>query len=226
MATQLMQPRRFTVDEYHRMAELGILPDGPMELIDGRVLIGGRPWRFSTEDYYRLAEAGILSEDDRVELIEGEIIEMSPIGSRHAGTLKRLLALFSRKLGGSVVLSVQDPLEIGDGTEPEPDLMLLRPRPDFYSESHPTPADVLLLIEVADTSSAYDRTEKADLYAKHAVPEYWLVDLTKDAVLVHVAPSPLGYLSVETRRREDTWTSTLLPSLAVHGEDLLGNSPG
>ncbi len=222
MATQLMQPRRFTVDEYFRMAELGILPGGPMELIDGRVLIGGRPWRLSTEDYHRLAEAGILGEDDRVELIEGEVIEMSPIGSRHSGTLKRLVALFSQQLGSAVVLSVQDPLEMCDGTQPQPDLMLLRPRPDFYSESHPTPTDVLLLIEVADTSLAVDRTQKADLYAAAGIPEYWVVDVDRRRVFVHTGAMPTGYAKAETRDADDSWSMQQLDGLSVSGKDIFG----
>lgn len=222
MATRLVSPHRFTADEYQRMAELGILPGGPMELIEGRILIGGRSWRFSTEDYYRLAEVGILTGDERVELIEGEILDMTPIGSRHAGCVNRLIACFGSTLHDAALVSAQNPLHARDGVEPEPDLMLLRPRPDFYAESHPAPTDVLLLIEVADTSVGYDRTEKADLYASVGVSEYWLADLGLQRVLVHTSPSPVGYRSVETKHREDAWTSTLLPTLAVSGNDIFG----
>lgn len=222
MATRLAVVHRFTVDEYHRMAELGIIPSGPVELIDGQVLVGGRPWKFTVEDYHRLGESGILSEDERVELIEGEIVEMSPIGSLHAGCVKRIVGFFRRHLGEDVVLSVQDPLRLEENLEPQPDVMLLRPRDDYYARSHPSSSEVLLLIEVADASVVYDRTEKADLYAAHTVPEYWLVDLTKDVVLVHTLPSSLGYRSVEIKRREDAWISTLLPDLSVRGENLLG----
>lgn len=222
MAVQFAQPHRFTVDQYYRMAEMGIIPDGPIELIDGRVLAAGRPWRFTVDDCHRLAEAGILDEDDRVELIGGEIVDMTPIGSHHSGSVKRIVGYFRQHVPGEIILSVQDPLFLRDDLEPQPDVMLLRYRPDYYTESHPTAADVLLLVEVADSSIAYDRTEKADLYAAHSVLEYWLVDLTKQAVLVHTSPSPLGYRSVETQRREDTWTSTILPTLTVHGQDLLG----
>ncbi|HEU0079512.1 MAG TPA: Uma2 family endonuclease [Longimicrobiaceae bacterium] len=222
MATRLESVHRFTVDEYYRMAELGILPDGPMELIEGRVLIGGRPWRFSTEDYRRLAEVGILSEDDHVELIEGEIIEMSPKGSRHSGTLKRLVAYFSERLGKAVVLSVQDPLDLGDGTQPEPDFMLLRRRPDFYTEAHPKPADVLLLIEVADTSLAIDRTRKADLYAAAGIPEYWVVDIERRRIFVHTGAMPTGYAKAETRDADDTLNVQQLDGFPVSGNDIFG----
>lgn len=222
MAVQLVQPHRFTADEYHRMAQLGIIPDRPIELIDGQILAAGRPWRFTVEDYHRLGEAGILGEDERVELIEGEIVDMTPIGSHHAGSVKRVVAFLRSRVGSDVVLSVQDPLYLREDLEPQPDVMLLRYREDYYSLSHPASEDVLLLVEVADSSIAYDRMEKADLYAAHGVPEYWLVDLTKQAVLVHTAPSALGYRSVETRRREETWNSTMLPALSVRGQDLLG----
>jgi Uma2 family endonuclease len=222
MATRLASVHRFTVDEYERMAEVGIIPSRPVELIDGQVVVGGRPWRFTVRDYHRLAETGILTEDQRVELIEGEIVDMSPIGSHHAGSVKRIVGFLRERLGREVVLSVQDPVHLDDDLEPQPDVMLLRPRDDYYSASHPTSTEVLLLIEVADSSTAYDRTEKADLYAEHGVSEYWMVDLTKDAVLVHTSPSPLGYLSVETKRREDTWSAAAISALAVRGEDLLG----
>ena len=222
MVTRLAEVRRFTVDEYFRMAELDILPSGPMELIDGQVLIGGRPWRFTAHDFHRLAEVGILGEDDRVELIYGEGVDMAPAGSRHAAGVKRLVEFFRRRLPDEVILSVQDPLSLAEDLEPQPDLALVHRQADFYAEAHPDAADVLLLIEVSDSSVAYDRVEKADLYARHGIVEYWLVDLTKQAVLVHTSPSPLGYRSVETQRSEDTWTSTLLPSLRVRGEDLLG----
>lgn len=222
MAVQFAQPHRFSYDEYLRMAQLGVLPEGPIELIEGRVLAGGRPWRFTVEDFHRLGEAGILSDEERVELIDGEIVDMAPIGSQHAGSLKRIVAFLRRGLGSEVILSVQDPLYLRDDREPQPDVMLLRHRDDYYSESHPTASDVLLLIEVADSSIAYDRMEKADLYAAHGVSEYWLVDLSKRAVLVHTSPSSLGYRSVETRRGADTWTSTMLPTLSVRGQDLLG----
>lgn len=223
MATQLEATHRFSADEYERMGELGILPTDGVELIRGRIVFAaGRPWRFTVEDYHELGRAGILGEDDRVELIEGEIIDMTPIGSRHAAHVKRLVALFGERLGGTALLSVQDPLHLSDGTEPQPDLMLLRPRTDFYADAHPTPADVLLLIEVADTSAAFDRTEKARLYAAQAIPEYWLVDTNLGEVRVHTDASGAGYLRVEPFGRDDAWTSTKPPAISVRGADIFG----
>jgi Uma2 family endonuclease len=222
MATQLENTHRFTETEFQRMAEGGIIPHASAELIGGRVVVDGEPWRFSTQDYYRLAETGILREDDRVELIDGEILEMTAIGSRHAGAVNRLVFLLYSAFGDSVVVSAQHPLDVEDGTEPEPDIMVLRPRTDFYTESHPTAADVLLLIEVAETSLGYDRGEKADLYAAAGIVEYWLADLTRKRVLVHTGPTPAGYARVDTMDYEATWTSQALPSLTVGGKEIFG----
>ena len=134
--------------------------------------------RFDVDDYYRMAEAGILSRADRLELIEGEVVDMAPIGAAHGGKVNRLTSLVGRlAAGGQVVASVQGPLRLGPHSELQPDLMLLRPRADFYESGHPTAADVLLLVEVADTSLAWDRGPKLALYAWHGVPEVWIVDL-------------------------------------------------
>lgn len=222
MATRLDSVHRFNVDEYHRMRDLGILPERGVELIEGRiVLAGGRPWRFDVDDYHWLAEAGILAEDDRVELINGEIIDMTPAGSRHAACVSRLTRLLVARVGDAIV-RVQDPLRVWGPTEPEPDLTVVRFREDFYVEQHPAPGDVLLVIEVADSSLVRDRTEKAEMYATVGIREYWLVDLTGSNVMVHSDPSGAGYLSVETRQRDDSWTSYSLPGLTVSGVEILG----
>src|ERR1700675_3419950 len=111
---------------------------------------------FTVVEYHRMAEAGILGEDDRVELLEGEVVQMSPIGSRHASCVKRLVDIFiPLQVGRKVILSVQDPIELGEHSEPQPDLTVLKPRPDFYAKAHPGPADVFLVLEVAETSAAY-----------------------------------------------------------------------
>jgi Uma2 family endonuclease len=133
--------------------------------------------RFRVEDYHRMGEAGILGPELRTELIDGEVVEMPPIGHPHAGTVKLLANLLKERLGTAVVVSVQDPVWLNDYSEPLPDIALLRPRADYYRNSHPTPDDVLLLIEVADTSVAYDRDVKLPRYARAGIPEAWLVDL-------------------------------------------------
>lgn len=159
-----------------------------MEVIDTPPLLTRH--RLSVADYYRMGEAGIFAPNARVELIEGEIIDMAPIGTRHGSAVMRLNSLLSAAVGSRAVVSVQNPLRLSDLSEPEPDLMLLKPRDDFYADAHPTAADVLLLIEVADTSARYDREIKLPLYARHGVPEVWIVDL--DARLLRLFREPAG----------------------------------
>jgi Uma2 family endonuclease len=158
-------------------------------------------YRLTADDYHRLATAGILGEDDRVELIEGELIEMAPIGSRHASKVKRLIALLSEALHGRAIVAAQDPVALGNFSEPQPDIAVLRPRDDYYEQAHPGPDDVLLLIEVADTSACYDREVKMPLYARHGIPEVWLLDLEKAWVEVYVEPSEDRYLHVSGGQR-------------------------
>ena len=149
--------------------------------------------RFTVEEYYKLAQAGVLSKDDRVELIEGEIIEMVPIGSRHAACVNRLNQLFSNKAGTQTVVSVQNPVRLSEYSEPQPDLALLEPQPDYYADEHPSPEDVLLLVEVAESSQEYDRGRKIPLYAQAKIPETWLVDLKKEMVVTYHKPGKETY---------------------------------
>jgi Uma2 family endonuclease len=130
----------------------------------------------SVDAFHRMGETGILGPADRVELIEGEIIDMSPIGVLHAAIVDALVRLFSRCTGESLFIRCQNPLRLDDLSEPEPDVAILRPRADFYTTAHPGPADVLLVIEVADTSLAYDLGTKVPLYARHGIPEVWVID--------------------------------------------------
>lgn len=148
--------------------------------------------RFSAEDFHRLHEAGILPEDARVELVEGEIVEMSPIGKRHAYVLNTLVDLLS-PLRGRAVLSVQNPLALPPDTEVYPDLVLLRPPRTAYRDRLPEAQDALLVVEVADTSLDYDLNVKVPLYAKAGVPEVWVVDLARDRVHVFRKPAGEGY---------------------------------
>lgn len=149
--------------------------------------------RFSVGDYHRMGEAGVLGEDDRVELIEGEIIDMAPIGSRHAGTVRMLAERMSSLIGDRAMLSAQSPVVLSERSEPEPDLALLRRRSDFYRASHPRAADTLLLVEVADTTLRFDLELKVALYARSGVPEVWVVDLENDVLHVFRSPGPGGY---------------------------------
>jgi Uma2 family endonuclease len=154
--------------------------------------------RLSVDAYYRMAEAGILADPKRVELIDGEIIDMPAIGSPHAAVTNRLARLFSRALRDEVALvSVQSPLRLDAYNEPEPDVMLLRPRSDGYRAAHPGAADVLLLVEVSESSLAYYRTTKLALYAKFGVPEVWIIDLVGGAVEVYRGPRDGAYAARE-----------------------------
>ena len=156
-----------------------------------------RRHRWTVADYHRLAEAGILGEDDRVELIEGELYEMAPIGSRHAGAVDWILSKLSEMAGGRAIVRCQSPIRLGERSEPQPDLALLRPRADWYRDAHPGPEDVLLVVEVADTTAGWDREVKFPLYARHGIPEAWLVDLEAGRLEIHRGPGPEGYRRIE-----------------------------
>ncbi|MBC7104848.1 MAG: Uma2 family endonuclease [Firmicutes bacterium] len=178
--------------------------------------------RFTVEDYRRMGEAGILSEDDRVELIEGEIVEMTPVGSRHAGCVDRLVRLFFRTVGDRAQVRVQSPVRLGEHSEPQPDLALLVPRADFYAASHPGPQDVLLVVEVVETSAPYDREVKVPLYARAGIPEVWLADLAEGCVEVHRSPAGGGYAEVLRLRRGERLAPAAFPDAVVAVEDVLG----
>lgn len=169
-----------------------------------------------------MAEVGILTEDDRVELIEGEIIEMSPIGSRHAACVARLTEILSQRVAGQAIVWVQNPIRLDEYNEPEPDVALLKRRDDFYSEGHPTPADVLLVVEVADTSIDLDRRLKVPLYARAEIPEVWLVDLTKDVIEVYAQPANGTYQISRQASRSESVASQATPELTLNVDAILG----
>ncbi|HBH00339.1 MAG TPA: Uma2 family endonuclease [Candidatus Rokubacteria bacterium] len=178
---------------------------------------------FTAEEYHRMGEAGILHDDDRVELIEGEIVEMAPIGSPHAGTVDRLNRLFTSRLGERAIVRVQGPVLLAAvESEPEPDLALLLPRPDFYTTGHPEPPDVLLALEVMDTSVERDRRVKLPLYARAGIAETWLVDLNTGCVEVYRRPGPAGYQDSRVARRGESLAPHAFPDVALAVADLLG----
>jgi len=177
---------------------------------------------FTRDEYYAMAEAGILKPEDRVELIEGEIYRMTPIGNPHAGCVNRLVHRFSALTNAErAVLSPQNPVSLTDISEPQPDISLLRPRADFYGEAHPMPEDVLLLVEVADSSVGYDRYTKIPLYALCGIPEVWLVDLGKNVLEVHRSPSRDGYRNVQRFRRGDRIAPQAFPDFEIAVESIL-----
>lgn len=177
--------------------------------------------RFTVEDYHRMAQVGIFTEDDRVELLEGDIVMMTPIGSRHASCVARLTHLFTSALGQRAIVWVQNPLRLGADSEPQPDLAVLRPRADFYAQAHPGPADVWLVVEVAETSADYDRTMKIPFYARAGIPAVWLVDLSRDRVEVYTEPTPEGYRTVRSIDRGQALSLDAFPDLSIPVDPLL-----
>ena len=172
-------------------------------------------WLFTVDDYQRMGETGILHEDDRVELIEGEIVAMPPIGSPHGGRVNRLTRILTDAVGDSAVVAPQNPIVLGIRSEPEPDIALLRPRPDFYADAHPVAADVLLLIEVADSSLQYDLNVKVPLYARQGIPEVWVVDIAHRQVLRFSRPEGGAYRAQGPINLKDPITLPGLPGCTV-----------
>jgi Uma2 family endonuclease len=177
---------------------------------------------FTVAEYYRMAEAGILSEDDRVELLDGEVIEMSPIGSRHAACVDRLNNFLSRVSKQRFIVRVQNPIRLDDYSEPQPDVTLLRVRSDFYAETHPTSADVLVVIEVADSSVELDRQVKLPLYAQAEIPEFWLANLPNDTVEFYARPVNGVYQVAKIFGRGETITSQMVTNLQISVNEILG----
>lgn len=167
-----------------------------------------------------MGEAGILRDGERVELIEGEVVEMNPIGSRHAACVKELTWLVSRQLSDEFRVDVQNPVTLNGGLEPQPDLAVVRARD--YRDSLPTPEDVLLLIEVADTSLAYDRNVKLPLYAEAGIQEVWIVDLTGESIERHTNVFGEGYHFTARAGRGEELRSEVSPGLSLRADDVLG----
>jgi Uma2 family endonuclease len=227
--------RKFTVDEYERMVEAGILTENHgVELIHGTVVVKGHyrpprttngpmfhPYRFTVEEYHRMIDAGILHEDERVELIHGELVCSMPIGDRHAGCVNRLNFRMGTWFAGRTLVSVQNPVVLAD-SEPQPDILLLAPRHDFYASGKPRPADVQLLIEVADSTFDDDRDIKGPLYAENGITEYWIVNLNDDTVHVFREPQPdCTWSNIQQFTRSATLTVAALPGISVAVNDIL-----
>ena len=179
-----------------------------------------QPYRFTIDEYIRMGEAGIFHEDSRVELIEGEIIQMAAIGGNHVGCVNALNALLVPRLIGLATVSIQNPVRLSNRSEPLPDVALLRP--DMPRNAVPATTDVLLLIEVADSTLLWDRSRKMPLYAASAIHEAWLVNLVGELIERHTEPRDGIFRQVTTYRRDDTITSTELPALSLLVDKVLG----
>ena len=177
---------------------------------------------FTVAEFQRIAEGQVIDEDERVELLNGEIYIMSPIGSRHSACVDRLNHLLWRTVGEAAIVRVQAPIIANDQSQPQPNLALLKPRADFYASGHPTGADILLVIEVSDSTAASDRKLKVPLYATAEIPEMWLIDLFEDRIEVHTQPNHGVYKQMEIHLRGGHFTSASVPQIQLAVEDVLG----
>lgn len=180
--------------------------------------------RFTVAEYMRMAEVDLLGEDSRVELIWGEIVEMSPIYIAHTSTVKRLISLLTKQLGERIILGVQDPVQLSDDSLPQPDIAVLRPQDNFYSQRQPGPDDILLLIEVADTSLRYDRRVKSKLYGAAGITDYWIVNLPGQQIEVYREPRPDGYRTVTYYAPGEILSPLAFPDLNLSVDDILGKN--
>jgi Uma2 family endonuclease len=178
---------------------------------------------FTVDEYHRMGEAGILTPEDRVELIEGEILQMSPIGNRHAACVDRAAKLLILRLQDRAVISIQNPVRLDRYSEPQPDVLVLKPRDDFYASTGHTAADVLLMIEVSETTLRYDTQRKVPLYAAAGVPEVWIEDLNNDVILVYREPSGNTFQTTFECGSGETIEPLAFPDVALVVNDLLGN---
>jgi Uma2 family endonuclease len=177
---------------------------------------------FNVDEYYRMARAGVLKPDDRVELIEGEIIKMSPIGSPHAACVSRLNDLLRSLEKRKAMVRIQNPIRLNEFSEPVPDIVLLKSRRDYYSARHPIPSDVFLIMEVADTSLLSDRKVKVPLYARALIQEVWLVNLPKKIVEVYYEPAGGTYRRSRKHHRGEAVVAESIPGLELKVNDIFG----
>jgi Uma2 family endonuclease len=176
---------------------------------------------FTADQYEKMIEAGILEESDNVELLRGEIVKMAPIGLRHAGCVARLVSIFGSEFGASVIVWPQNPIRLTDDTEPEPDVALLKPSPDFYGNRRPGPQDVLLLVKVADSSLEKDRSIKVPMYAQAGIAILWIVNLVEDVVEVYAKPVNGAYTELRKAARGETVPLPIVQGINVPVDEIL-----
>jgi Uma2 family endonuclease len=188
-------------------------------IIEPTDLLARNPWvqrrKLTVADYHRMGDAGIFADRERVELIEGELVAMAPIGSEHAGAVTGFAHRLIMAVGDRALVRVQSPIRLDTLNEPKPDFALVKPRSDFYRHAHPTPQDALLLIEVSHSSLRYDRSVKLALYAHHGIPEVWIVDVAAGEVEVWSSPAGDGYASSSTVGRDGVLRPVALPGLEI-----------
>jgi Uma2 family endonuclease len=179
-------------------------------------------YSFTVAEYQRMGQAGIFSEDDRVELVNGEIVKISPIGEPHAACVGRLTQALTLLLRRSAIVWVQNPIVLDDYSEPQPDVAILRPRADFYGQAHPKPEDVLLVIEVSDSTLGFDRKVKVPLYAAAGIAEVWLVNLPEERIEVYSGPAGGEYQTVRSYIRGRRLQAHTLTALRLSVSKVLG----
>lgn len=177
---------------------------------------------FTVDEYCRMGEVGIFGSEARLELIEGEILEMSPMGTRHAACANRALAIFAGRLAGRAMLSIQNAVLLSRATMPQPDVVLARPREDYYSGKHIAPEDIHLVIEISDSTLLYDRDRKMPLYARAGVRELWIENLQNDVILVYRDPGPKTYSTSRTLHRGESISAEAFPDIIFTVDELLG----
>jgi Uma2 family endonuclease len=177
---------------------------------------------FTVEEYHHMFEAGVFGEGARVELVDGEVYEMAAVGSRHAACVDRLNRLFNSRADDEIIVRVQNPVELSDLSEPEPDIALLKFREDFYAGGHPKPDDILLAVEVSDTTLRHDTNVKLPAYARAGIPEVWIVDLNANTIHIHTGPKDGEYQRAARARRGESFESESLSGASVAANDILG----
>jgi len=182
-----------------------------------------RRHHLTVEEYYRMAEVGLLAPDARVELIEGEIIDMAPPGNRHAGVVDQLAELMIAAVGQRAHVRIQNPLRLDESSEPEPDLTLLKRRPDNYKRGHPTRADALLVVEVSESSLRFDMKRKLPLYARHGTPEVWIIDVAAPRIHFFHSPNETGFTYTSSTPQPGLVRLQALPDIALDLTDLLND---
>lgn len=192
----------------------------PSIAFKSKINVDSSLYRFTVDTYHSIINTGIFKNNHRVELIDGILHTMSPISSYHSGKSIRLMNLLFKTIGNLAIISVQNPLTIPEHSEPQPDLMLLRPRDDFYEHAHPLPTDTLLIIEIAESSLRYDRTVKVPLYGLHGVPELWLIDLKQKKIELYRDPGTEGYRQILLPERHQIIAPVLLPPVQIKVADL------
>jgi Uma2 family endonuclease len=193
-----------------------------MELVEETTQVEIKRRRFTVAELLQLAKLGFLGIDERVELIRGEIVEMSPISEGHASSVMRLTSLLSTAFGRQALVNVQNPVQLDEETLLQPDVALLQPRDDFYSKQHPAAENILLVIEVSDTTLRYDRRVKAALYGAAGVMEYWIINLPKRVIEVYREPQTDGYRTVTRYAPGETLSSLAFSDVVLPVNDILG----